>query len=85
LIKSSPLLIGGSSLVAKKSNYTANYSHVGGSDFNTGFDPFSEDRDNLTQWLLSLDADKKELPLLNLNDEKDKSSIDTFYPSSVIF
>jgi hypothetical protein len=85
LIKSSPLLIGGSSLVAKKSNYTANYSHVGGSDLNTGFDSFSEDRDNLTQWLLSLDSDKKELPLLNLNDEKDKSSIDTFYPSSVIF
>ena len=81
LIEKSPLLIGGGSYsIAKKPLHVATFSHVGSIDPNNGVDMHFDfdDRAELLSWLHKDDIDR--IPLLDLNDSKDKSSISTFQP-----
>jgi len=78
LIKQSPLLIGGSTTLKRMTQSSPFFNaYVGSPDPSSGFNVLEEDKQNLQQWLLSLDSqvDKKE----NFKKE-DKQNIDGYRP-----
>jgi hypothetical protein len=78
LIKQSPLLIGGSTTLKRMTQSSPSFNaYVGSPDPSSGFNVLEEDKQNLQQWLLSLDSqvDKKE----NFKKE-DKQNIDGYRP-----
>jgi hypothetical protein len=84
LIKGSPLLIGGgASTIAKRTNGVVPYTHIGGHDEAQGFDMYSEDRESLRSWLLSMEPDRMKPPIDH--DNTGKSSMDTFYNPTILF
>lgn len=84
LIKGSPLLIGGgASTIAKRTTGVVPYTHIGGHDEAQGFDMYSEDRENLRSWLLSMEPDRMKPPIDH--DNTGKSSMDTFYNPTILF
>ena len=84
LIKGSPLLIGGgASTIAKRTTGVVPYTHIGGHDEAQGFDMYSEDREILRSWLLSMEPDRMKPPIDH--DNTGKSSMDTFYNPTILF
>ncbi len=88
LIQKSPLLIGGGQYTVKKPTVNTPYSHVGGMTLETGFDLYSDDRQNLMLWLLQSDKSPDPFDKFDKNpnkkeDNSDKSSMDNYYPSIV--
>ena len=78
LIKQSPLLIGGSTTLKRMTQSSPSFNaYVGSPDPSSGFNVLEEDKQNLQQWLLSLDSqvDKRE----NFKKE-DKQNIDGYRP-----
>lgn len=84
ILKNSPLLLGEKSVLNKKPSINTPYSHVGGSDTSTGFDLYSEDRELLLKWMADLDAKQENINKKD-NEDKDKSSMETFYTPVVLF
>ena len=88
LIQKSPLLIGGGQYTVKKPTVNTPYSHVGGMTLETGFDLYSDDKQNLMLWLLQSDKSLDPFDKFDKNpnkkeDNSDKSSMDNYYPSIV--
>lgn len=81
ILKKSPLLIGGGGVgsIVKKPSSQAMYSHVGGSDEETGFDVLSEDRMNLMKWLIQSDG-YDGFDSLNKEEDKNKSNSESYTP-----
>ena len=84
ILKNSPLLLGEKSVLTKKPSINTPYSHVGGSDISTGFDLYSEDRELLLRWMADLDAKQENINKKD-SEDKDKSSMETFYTPVVLF